>query len=112
MYVEDQQKANEFWTSQVGFDVHREMPMGPHARWIEVGPPGAASCLVIYPKSMMEDWAQRKPSIVFKCDSVRRTFEELRDRGVRVTQEPKEMPWGLFAIFVDDDGNSYGLRPT
>lgn len=84
--------------------------MGPHASWIEVGPPGAASCLVIYPKSMMEDWAERKPSIVFECENLQKTFEEMRDRGVKFTQEPKEMPWGPFAIFVDPDGNWFGLR--
>jgi lactoylglutathione lyase len=110
VYVDDQSKAVEFWTKQVGFDVHREREMGPAARWIEVGPPGAESCLVIYPRSMMEDWAQRRPSIVFECESVARSFEEMRARGVVFTQEPRQLPWGLFAIFVDDDGNWYGLR--
>src|SRR5688500_6177822 len=67
------------------------------------------SCLVIYPKSMMPDWAERKPSIVFDCENVQETFEELKARGVQFTQEPKAMPWGPFAIFVDGDGNWYGL---
>ncbi len=110
VYVDDQQKAVEFWTKQVGFQVHRDKPMGPQARWIEVGPPGAESCLVIYPKSMMEDWAERKPSIVFECDDVQKTYEEMRERGVQFTQPPQEMPWGPFAIFVDLEGNWFGLR--
>ena len=29
VYVDDQRKAVEFWTEQVGFEVHREKPMGP-----------------------------------------------------------------------------------
>jgi lactoylglutathione lyase len=110
VYVDDQQKAVEFWIKQVGFEVHREKPMGPQASWIEVGPPGAESCLVIYPKSMMEDWAERKPSIVFECENIDQTFAAMRDRGVKFTQEPKAMPWGPFAVFVDNDGNWYGLR--
>jgi lactoylglutathione lyase len=110
VYVEDQQKAVQFWTQQVGFEVHREHPMGPHASWIEVGPGNAQSCLVIYPKSIMQDWAERKPSIVFECEDVQSTYRELRDRGVQFTQEPKDMPWGPFAIFIDPDGNSFGLR--
>jgi predicted enzyme related to lactoylglutathione lyase len=112
VYVEDQQQALSFWTEQVGFEVRREMPMGPDARWIEVGPAGATSCLVLYPRSMMGDWAQRKPSIVFECASLQQTFEELRGRGVRFTQEPTAMPWGPFAIFEDTDGNWYGLRES
>ena len=31
-------------------------------------------------------------------------------RGVEFSQEPKEMPWGKFAIFLDPEGNWYGLR--
>jgi predicted enzyme related to lactoylglutathione lyase len=86
--------------------------MGPDARWIEIGPAGAGSCLVLYPKSMMEDWQERKPSIVFECENVQQTFEEMRQRGVRFTQEPQQMPWGPFAIFEDTEGNWYGLRES
>ena len=110
VYVDDQQKAVEFWTKQVGFKVHREKPMGPQAGWIEVGPSDAESCGVIYPKPMMEDWAERKPSIVFECENIEQTFAAMRDRGVKFRQEPKAMAWGPFAIFVDNDGNWYGLR--
>jgi lactoylglutathione lyase len=92
--VDDQRKAVDFWTKQVGLEVHREKPEGPHASWIEVSPRGAESCLVIYPTSMMEDWAERKPSIVFACEDMQKTYEMMRDRGVQFTQEPKDMPWG------------------
>jgi hypothetical protein len=57
VYVEDQRNAIEFWTKQLGFNVHREKATGPQASWIEVGPPHAEFCLVIYLKSMMKDWA-------------------------------------------------------
>ena len=107
VYVEDQWKAVEFWTKQVGFEVHREEGDG---NWIEVGPPGAESCLVIYPRSMMQDWAERKPSIVFECENIQKTFEDMRNRGVHFMQEPKAMLWGPFAIFLDSEGNPHGLR--
>jgi lactoylglutathione lyase len=110
LYVEDQAAAVTFWTEKVGFEVHRQRPMGPGADWVEIGPHGAASCLVIYPKAMMEDWAERRPSMVFECTDIHATFERLRSRGVEFTQEPKDMPWGPFAIFVDPEGNWFGLR--
>jgi lactoylglutathione lyase len=110
LYTEHQQKAVEFWTKQVGFETHRKMPMDQTTSWIEVGPPGDASCLVIYPRSMMQDWSERKPSIVFETDDVRKTFEEMHGRGVQFTHEPKELGWRWFAIFLDPDGNGFGLR--
>ena len=110
IYVSDQRTAVQFWTERVGFELRREEDMAPDAQWIEVGPPGAESNLVIYPKSMMSDWAQRKPSIVFQYEDIRVTYEEMSARGVGFTEEPKEMPWGPFTIFVDGEGNWYGLR--
>ena len=107
VYVDDQRKAVEFWTNQVGFRVQREEGDG---NWIEVGPPGAESCIVIYPKSLLADWAERKPSIVFECEDIQKTFEEMSNRGVHFKQEPKAMLWGPFAIFLDGEVNSHGLR--
>ena len=31
VYVDDQEKAEEFWTKQVGFETKRKEPMGPQA---------------------------------------------------------------------------------
>ena len=59
---------------------------------------------------MMHDWAERKPSIVFACDDIERTHEEMTGRGVPFSQPPQTMDWGKFAIFEDFDGNWYGLR--
>jgi lactoylglutathione lyase len=111
VYVADQAKSLAFWTDQVGFVVHRTESMGPQGECVEVGPRGAQSCLVLYPQRMMTDWAERKPSIVFTCDDVRRTYDEMSSRAVQFSQPPQRMAWGDFAIFDDLDGNSFGLRP-
>jgi lactoylglutathione lyase len=110
VYVDDQEKAVDFWINQVGFEVRLEKEMGPKAKWIELSPKGAESRIVIYPKSMMADWAERKPSIVFESENLRETYEEMRTRGVNFQQEPQNMPWGPFAIFLDPEGNWFGLR--
>ena len=110
VYVENQNEDLEFWTEKVGFVVHREKRMSAEASWIEVGPKGARSCLVIFPKTMMANWSERKPSIVFDCDSVKDTYTEMNARGVIFSQTPQAMGWGTFAIFTDPEGNSFGLR--
>ena len=58
----------------------------------------------------MEDWEQRKPSIVFECDDLEKTYQEMAGRGVAFPERPREMAWGKFAIFRDPDGNEFGLR--
>lgn len=109
IYVEDQDRALEFYTQKLGFEVRRTLPMGPQACWVEVAPPGAQTSFVLYPRKMMPDWDHRKPSVVFHCPDVPATCRALEAAGVRVPMPPTAMPWGTFAKFVDLDGNEFGL---
>jgi predicted enzyme related to lactoylglutathione lyase len=109
LYVESQQQALEFYTQKLGFDVRRNESMGTRGSWIEVGPPGAETCLVLYPRSLMPNWKELKPSVVFKCDNVHGTCQELAARGVRISEQPREMAWGTYAKFADPDGNEFLL---
>lgn len=106
----DREAALKFWTEQVGFTLLRKEPMNPQGYWLEAGPEGARSAIVLYPRSMMADWAERKPSIVFECDEIQRTYQEMSSREVHFLQEPKKMTWGTFAIFQDPDGNEFVLK--
>ncbi|MCM3556951.1 MULTISPECIES: VOC family protein [Brevibacillus] len=110
VYVADQAKAREFWTEKVGFVVHRDEPMTPNASWLEVGPEGAESHLVIYPKAMMPGSEQMKASIVFECEDIDKAYQEMSQRGVIFLEEPKKMAWGSFARFKDADGNEFLLK--
>src|SRR6266478_468505 len=96
LYVADQEMAVDFWAKRVGFAVRTRRPLGALGSWIEIAPPGAESCLVLYPKALLPDWAHRKPSIVFDCDDVHATVASMKARGVRFSQESKEMQWGPF----------------
>jgi len=110
IYVADQKAALEFWTEKIGLAVRRSHSIGLDVSWIELCEHGADTCLVLYPRSMMQDWAERKPSLVFECGDIQRKYQDLSGRGVLFTQPPKELPWGMFAIFQDTEGNWFGLR--
>jgi lactoylglutathione lyase len=109
IYVEDQQRAVDFYTQKLGFEVRRKESMGPKASWIEVAPPGAQACLVLYPKSMMTNWQEMKPSVVFHCSDIEATCRQLETNGVRITMPPTALGWGMFAKFADLDGNEFGM---
>jgi predicted enzyme related to lactoylglutathione lyase len=109
VYVDDQQKAVEFYTQKLGFEVRRSLPMGPNANWVEVSPSGAQTCIVLYPKAMMPNSTELKLSVVFHCPDMEAACRQLESLGVRIGMAPKEMPWGMFATFLDLDGNEFGL---
>lgn len=110
VYVEDQQKAKEFWTSKVGFELVAEHQMGPNAFWLEVAPKDAPTRLVLYPKGMMQGHESMKASIVFECDNVMEAYRTMKENGVPFKGEPNEMQWGTFVHFHDEDGNEFLLK--
>jgi lactoylglutathione lyase len=109
VFVGDQDRALDFWTRQVGFDKRRDEPMDEHGRWIEVGPAGSDSALVICPRAMRPDWAERKPMVVFRCTDVELAHRTLSARGVTFDRPPQRTTWGTFASFLDTEGNQFGL---
>jgi predicted enzyme related to lactoylglutathione lyase len=110
VYVEDQERAFRFWTEQVGFEEHRRVSMGNGLFWLEVAPRAAASGLVLYPKKLMTTWREYKPSVVFVCDDIDTVYFDLQNKGVVISKELTQMPWGKFASFLDLDGNEFGIR--
>ncbi|WP_188191353.1 VOC family protein [Nonomuraea sp. SYSU D8015] len=110
IYVEDQQRAVDFWTAKVGFEITKDMPYGED-RWIEVQPPGGGTGLVIHKAD--PKWpglAKDLPNyVLFQADDIVKTHEELAARGVEFTQEPQQQPWGWSAVFKDDEGHLFHL---
>jgi lactoylglutathione lyase len=94
----DQDRAVDFYVGKLGFEKRRDDPMGPDGRWVELAPAGAETALVPF-----------TPCLVFACDDIQATFEELRRRGVEFTQPPTPHPWGHWAQFRDPDGNEHAL---
>jgi predicted enzyme related to lactoylglutathione lyase len=110
VYVEDQERSFRFWTEQVGFEERRRVAMGNGMFWLEVAPPGARSGLVLYPKQLMTTWSEYKPSVVFQCDDIDAVYAALKENGVVIAKELRQMPWGKFASFLDLDGYEFGIR--
>ena len=112
VYVKDQAKARDFWTEKLGFELVMDVPMhdGPDAsRWLEVRPPGGDTLLVLFTPPGQENRIGGFSNVLFECDDVQGTYEELSARGVEFEDTPRQEPWGWWAAFTDVDGNHYGL---
>ena len=110
VYVQDPQASLSFFTEKLGFELRRREALGDSGQeWIEVAPASTETCLVIYARSMMKDWTERKTSIVFHCEDIRSECERLANVGVTISMQPTEMEFGTFAAFEDLDGNQFGM---
>ncbi len=109
--VSDQDRALDFYTNKLGFEKLMDEPMSPETelRWIEVAPSGAETHIVLFKPTGQEDRIGTFLNVIFHCDDIYATYEELRGRRVEFSQEPTEQPWGLWAQFKDQDNNEIGL---
>jgi lactoylglutathione lyase len=112
--VDDQERAKEFWTTRVGFELRRDESYGDE-RWIEVSPPdGGAPLLVLSPRAADDprrDVADQLPHspVFFNCADIETTHRELRERGVPFPVPPQRQPFGWWSLFDDPDATRYAL---
>jgi len=121
VFVLDQDRAKEFYTEKLGFEVRNDASLDGF-RWLTVGPAGQPDLNILLaapapPMFSEEDAAALRsliakgvmPGGVIETDDCRRTFEELSAKGVTFLQEPAERPYGVEALLRDDSGNWFSL---
>jgi predicted enzyme related to lactoylglutathione lyase len=118
VYVADQAKAKDFYTTKLGFTVLMDEPMGA-SRWIQLAPKGAQTALVLsQPADDMPPEVNARArsliggfaSFIFEVDDMQATYQELSGRGVEFVDKPAQQPWGWWATIKDLDGNIIGLH--
>lgn len=123
IYVTNQQKALEFYTEKLGFEVRTDFTMQGGFRWLTVGLKDQPDLEIILmePKPGMlfdEETARQLRSLVekgvlgsgvFETPDCRKTYEELRKKGVEFKAPPEEKVYGIEAIIKDNSGNWFSL---
>lgn len=108
--VQDQDRALQFYTGRLGFEVTTDQSFGPGQRWIELLIPGGSTTgVVLYTPPGHEDRIGTMSDIVFTSADLEKTYHELVERGVEFAQPLKTEAWGSSAIFVDSEGNRFAL---
>ena len=108
--VSDQDRALEFYTEKLGFEVVTDQPFGDGQRWIELQPPGSDTLIVLFTPPGRQDQIGTFQNVAFTSDDVEKEYRELRDRGVEFVEPAKKADWGgIQAIFKDPDGNTFVL---
>lgn len=122
IYVEDQDRALKFYTETLGLQVRTDA-QADGFRWLTLGTPAQPDLEIVLmqPKpGFMFDEAtvtaigelRRKGAFgagVFQTDDCKKTYAELKAKGVEFMSEPAEKPYGIEAVFRDDSGNWFSL---
>jgi catechol 2,3-dioxygenase-like lactoylglutathione lyase family enzyme len=119
IYVLDQDEALDFYVGKLGLEVNADADLG-FMRWLTVSVPGEPDREILLerpgPPALDDSTAEQVRELVtkgatggwigFTTDDVRKTYEDLRAKGVEFTQEPVEQSYGTDVGLRDPFGNA------
>ena len=111
LFVNDQDRAKDFYTRILGFELRQDAPLYPGAanRWVAVAPKGAETEVTLYlPDENWEHYRQtvgKSQALTFNVQDMNALVADLKAKGVSFTQEPEPQPWGTYAMIRDSEGN-------
>lgn len=113
IFVEDQDRALEFYTETLGFVKKHDVPAGEF-RWIALVSPEdeKGTELILEPNNhpAAKDYQERLftdgiPVTMFGVADINAEYNKLKDKGVRFTMVPTKMGDVTIAVFDDTCGN-------
>lgn len=117
IYVLDQDKALDFYVGKLGLEVNTDTDLG-FMRWLTVKVPGDSRQILLErpgPPALDQKTAEQVRELVtkgatgghlfFTTTDCRKTYDELRKRGVEFTEEPTERDYGIDCGLRDPFGN-------
>ncbi|EST53374.1 hypothetical protein T458_21400 [Brevibacillus panacihumi W25] len=113
IFVQDQDKALEFYTEKLGFVKKEDVPVGEF-RWITLVSPEEQNGteLVLEPNNhpaakeyQKKIFADGIPATMFGVADINKEYKRLLENGVRFTMEPTKMGELTLAVFDDTCGN-------
>lgn len=123
VYTLNQEEALKFYRDKLGFKVHTDVTMEHGFRWLTLTAPGDPDLelVLMEPKESPMMDAETASQIrelvkkgalgagVFNTADCRKTYEELKGKGVEFLQEPTEQFYGVESIIKDNSGNWYSV---
>ncbi|MGD6816017.1 VOC family protein [Metabacillus sp. 84] len=113
LYVEDQDKAVEFWTEAVGFHVKAEESHDNGMRWIQLAAePNAQTSIILQNKKWVAEMSPElnlgTPSLMFFTDNLEELHRTLISKGIK-TGEIMDMGGIKVFNFADFEDNYFAV---
>jgi catechol 2,3-dioxygenase-like lactoylglutathione lyase family enzyme len=106
--VSDVDRAKDFYTDKVGFNVDHDHTVSDEIRFVQLTPPGSA-CSIAFGKGITEVAPGSAQGLQMVVDDIEAARAELNDRGIE-TGDIQDFPWGRFVFFSDPDGNGWAVQ--
>ncbi|MHA7964247.1 VOC family protein [Paenibacillus sp. CAU 1782] len=113
VYVNDQDKAAQFWTDMMGFRIIADMDKDKESRGIQIGPAGGAeTSIILYNKDFVAKMSPGitlgAPSLMFISDQFDQLYSSLKDKNMKVG-DIVQLPGGRVFNFADYEDNYFAV---
>jgi len=116
LVVNDYDKAIEYYTQKLNFDLIEDSKIDKEKRWVLVSPKGAASPSLLLAKAannqQLKSVGNQTGGRVFlflNTDDFFRDYNLMKDKGVQFIEDPRTETYGTVAVFEDLYGNLWDL---
>ncbi len=123
LFVNNQDQAKDFYVNKLGFEVRTDHTMDNGFRWLTVGAKQQPDVEIVLmepqPGQLLDEEAAQAVRLllkkgvlgagVFQVDDCRKTYEELKQKGVQFAGAPEERFYGVEAIMKDGVGNWFSM---
>jgi catechol 2,3-dioxygenase-like lactoylglutathione lyase family enzyme len=114
--VDDYDTAIAYYTQILGFDLISDIPQTPEKRWVLVAPKGASEASLLLAKAATPEQKKHigkqtggRVFLFLHSDDFWRDYEDMKRRGVRFIETPREEAYGTVVVFEDLYGNRWDL---
>ena len=106
--VSDVDRAKDFYTEQVGFNLDHDHTVSDEIRFVQLTPPGSA-CSIALGRGLSDAAPGSVAGLQLVVGDIDAARAELAERGVGVG-DVQDFPWGRFVFFSDPDGNRWSVQ--
>ncbi len=115
LIIDDYDKAIEYYTKKLNFDLLEDTILSENKRWVIVSPRGSA-CSLLLAKASNEEQKSRignqtggRVFLFLYTDDIQRDYNILEANGIQIVRKPAKENWGTVLVFKDVYGNLWDL---
>ena len=116
LVVDDYDRAIDFYTNKLHFQLIEDSVMTPSKRWVVVAPSGTEGCRILLAKAADERQVSAignqtggRVFLFLHTDDFDRDYKNLVDNNIKIIKDATNEEWGKVCVFADIYGNLWDL---
>lgn len=116
LVVNDYDKAIEFYTQKLNFNLIEDTVLSETKRWVLIAPNGSSECRLLLAKAVGEEQKSCvgnqtgvRVFLFLHTDNFERDYKEMKSKGIEFVRPPLKESYGTVAVFKDLYGNLWDL---